>query len=260
MDENLEIAAVITARLGSTRLDKKVTLDLAGQPLVSHVIERVKDFQERLSGTQRYEVVLAIPSGKKEDPLEEIGKRWGVKVFKGDEENVLSRVILAAESVRAGIVFRITGDNPLIDPGVVTETWLGFLDGEWDYAVMEDTPLGTTAEIVTLDALKRADLMATTTRTREHPTLALYENPDLFRMRLITPPDKWKRPDWRFTVDTEQDLQLVEQIILNLGKDATLERIIPWLELHPEVVKTNSEISQDGWGSLKDCKDAIGQR
>ena len=256
----IKIAAVITARMGSTRLANKALVEVAGQPLTSHVIERAKNFRDFLGNVEKYEVILAIPEGEKENELEETGRACGIAVFRGDEDDVLSRVILAAESVGADIIFRITGDNPLIDPGVVSETWHGFLDGDWDYAVMEDTPLGTTAEIVTLDALKRAESLADNIELREHPTLALYRNTDKFRLRLIAPPDSWKHTEWRFTVDTEEDLRFIEHIITELGKNATLEEIVPYLESNPEIAGMNSEIKQDGWNNLKEYKDAIGQR
>jgi spore coat polysaccharide biosynthesis protein SpsF len=256
----IKIAAVITARMGSTRLPRKALINLAGQPLVSHVIDRSNGSRNFLNGVKRYDVVLAIPDGKKDDELEMIGKKLGLNVFRGDEDDVLSRVILAAESVGGDVVFRITGDNPLIDPGVISRTWDGFIDGDWDYAVMEDTPLGTTAEIVTIAALKKAEILSDNPELKEHPTLALYKNPDKFRMRLISPPDRWKHPEWRFTIDTEMDFRFVERIVTDLGKDATLYKIVPYLELHPEIAEMNSQVAQAGWKNLKECKDAIGQR
>lgn len=257
---DINIAAVITARMGSTRLARKATLDLAGRPIISHVIDRVKKFRNFLSDVTQFAVVLAIPNTDENDGLEKIGHKHGIEVFRGDEDDVLSRTILAAESVSGNVVFRITGDNPLVDPGVVSKTWEGFLDGDWDYAVMEDTPLGTTAEIISLDALARASKIADTPELREHPTLALYRNPDKFRMRLIPPPENWKHPEWRFTIDTESDLRFVERIVTDLGGDATLDEIVPYLETHPEIAEINSGVSQSGWKNLKECKDAIGQR
>lgn len=138
-------------------------------------------------------------------------------------------------------------------------TWDAFIDGSWDYAVMEDTPLGTTAEIVTLDALLRAKDLAVTERLKEHPTLALYENADKFKMRLVAPPGKWRHPELRFTVDTELDLTVVERIFLELGVDATLDTIVPFIEQHPEIATMNSSVEQQNWASLKERKNAIGK-
>jgi len=255
----MKVAAVISARTGSTRLDRKVLMNLCGQPLISHVIRRSMNFPGISSSC---DVVLAIPHGDAENDLAVIGESNGVTVFRGSEEDVLSRVHGAAKAADARVIYRITGDNPLIDPGVVFRTWHGFTEGNWDYAVMEDTPLGTTAEVISVEALERAKYIADSTsinRYREHPTLALYENGDLFRMRLIPCPDEWNHPDWRFTVDTPEDHSLVERIMNDLGRDAALEAIVPYIESNPEILNINRSIKQEGWKNLKEKKDAIGK-
>lgn len=252
----MKVVAVILARMGSTRLKEKVLREILGIPILGHVIERTKKFPEVADGCG---VTMATPVSAQNDELDYLGDSYGIKVVRGDEDDVLSRLILAVRESGADICYRVTADNPLIDPGVARATWDAFVDSGWDYAVMEDTPLGTTAEIVTLDALERAQKLAKTPRLREHPTLALYENPGKFRMRLVAAPVKWQHPDWRFTVDTETDLALVENIFLELGVDATLDAIVPYLEKHPGLAYSNSSIEQQGWDSLKERKNIIGK-
>jgi spore coat polysaccharide biosynthesis protein SpsF (cytidylyltransferase family) len=111
---------------------------------------------------------------------------------------------------------------------------------------------------MTMDSLRRAYEIAETDRLREHPTLAFYENPEKFKMRLIPAPEKWNRPQWRFTVDTETDLKLVESILQNLGIDATLDRIVPFLDSNSAIAGMNSDVAQAGWRTLKEQKDRIG--
>jgi spore coat polysaccharide biosynthesis protein SpsF (cytidylyltransferase family) len=77
-------------------------------------------------------------------------------------------------------------------------------------------------------------------------------------MRLIPAPEKWNRPQWRFTVDTETDLKLVESILQNLGIDATLDRIVPFLDSNSAIAGMNSDVAQAGWRTLKEQKDRIG--
>jgi len=253
----MKVKAVITARMASTRLERKMVRDLHGIPLVSHVAGRSLLFPEISSPD---DIVLAIPESAENDVLLDLGKEIGVKVFRGSEEDVLSRIIGAAESVDADVIYRVTGDNPLIDPGVVSKTFDGFISGEWDYTVMEDTPLGTTSEIVSVNALKKAReiaLHSDGTKYFEHPTLAIYENSDKFKMNLIGCPEKWNRPDWRFTIDTEDDFKLVEAIMGELGIDATLDTIVPWLEKNMQILGINAGVSQQGWENLKERKESI---
>jgi len=253
----MRFTAVILARVGSTRLERKALRDLQGLPLVGHAIGRAKLFPEVIEGGG---VVMAIPENKSDDELVVLGEELGVKVVRGSEDDVLSRIIKAVKAVDADVVYRVTADNPLVDPGVVEATWREFMDGEWDYAVMEETPLGTTAEIVTLEALEKAANGATGPDHREHPTLGLYENSGEFRMKLVQSPEKWRRPDWRFTVDREEDFVLVDRIVGDLGRDATLDTIVPYLDANPDVAHINAEIMQQGWERLKERKDAIGRQ
>jgi spore coat polysaccharide biosynthesis protein SpsF len=251
---DIKVAAVILSRMGSTRLFRKAVRPIAGLPMIAHVIMRAKEFPRVRESCG---VVLAIPVGAENDELQEIGEHEKVKVVRGDEDDVLSRFLLAAHEVGAEVVYRVTGDNPLVDPGVISATWEVFLEGHWDYAVMEDTPLGTTAEIVTVEALERAQTLATTPALKEHPTLALYENRDKFRMRLVAPPDEWRHPEWRFTVDTDLDAWLVERLLYQLGEDAGIDDIVAYLQRHPEVARVNASVEQQGWKDLKDRKDEI---
>ena len=254
----MRVAAVIQARTESVRLSRKVLRELAGIPMFAHAVRRAAGFPG-VAGSDR--VVLAIPDGSQDDRLALEGKKYGARVFRGSENDVLSRIIEACESVDADAVYRVTADNPLVDPGVVKETWEGFIqngEGGSDYCAMGDTPLGTTVELVTLDALRRGQELAVSDRLREHPTLPLYENPDRFNMRLLPSPEKWKRPAWRFTVDAEPDWKLVEIVFEKLGVEATLDEIVPFLDANPEIAGMNAGIEQDGWDSLKKRKDEIG--
>ena len=249
----MKVAAVILARMGSTRLERKVLRELCGMPLVAHVIKRACAFP----GLDGEVPILAIPRSSENDELEDVGRRCGARVFRGDENNVLERLLLAAVEKGADVVYRVTADNPLVDPGVASLTWEAFIDGEWDYAVMEGVPLGTTCEIVTTKALSEAQKFAVTPHLKEHPTLALYENSRLFKMKLVNPPSRWAHPEWRLTVDTEQDFKLVERIMGEVGIDATLDEIVPFLESNPELVEMNLSVEQRGWDELQARKRAI---
>lgn len=249
----MKFAAIILCRMKSTRLENKVLLDIAGMPMIGHVIERAR----RFPGIKDDAVVLAIPEGHEDDVLVSVASEFGVNVFRGSEENVLERFRLGGRSVDAEVIYRVTADNPLVDQGVVKGTFEAFNSSDWDYAVMENTPLGTTSEIITMKALDRATELALTDTLREHPTLALYENSDRFRMNLTPCPDEWNYPDWRFTVDTQADYEFVRHILESLGADCTLETIIPYLLENPGILKMNSSVSQKGWDTLKEKKDEI---
>lgn len=249
----MKVAAVILARVGSTRLKNKVTKVIAGETVLGHVINRVKNFPSIAD-----RLVVAIPDSSENDVLIEICEMKGVKVFRGSEDDVLSRLIGAADSVDADVVYRVTADNPLVDIKVASLTMESFLKDEiTDYAVMENTPLGTTSEIIRLDTLKKISDIAHDSKYREHPTLFLYDHPKSFVMRLINAPDHLRNTQFRLTLDTDDDLKLIETLMNKAGADVNLETAIKFLNDSPETASINSSVKQSGWDDLKRKKMTI---
>ena len=110
------IVATIEARMNSSRLPGKVLLPALNRSMICHLIDRLKRVP---SLTQ---IVLATTKNKSDDVLEEVAKQENIQFYRGSEENVLLRVIEAADSANADIVVQITGDCPIIDPDLVEQT------------------------------------------------------------------------------------------------------------------------------------------
>ena len=100
--------------MGSTRLPGKVLLDLAGEPMLSRVVNRLRRAQ-RLDG-----VVVATTTESRDDALATFCEQRGIACFRGDENDVLDRYYRAAQAVhQASAVVRITSDCPFIEPEIV---------------------------------------------------------------------------------------------------------------------------------------------
>ena len=100
------VAAIVQARMGSTRLPGKSLMLLAGTPLVGRVLERIR------SATKIDKLVLAIPDNIENDPLETLGKSYGVQIFRGSETDLVDRYYNAAKNLSCKYVVRIPADNP----------------------------------------------------------------------------------------------------------------------------------------------------
>ena len=118
----MNITATIQARMGSTRLPKKVMRDINGTPLIGILLKR-------LSLSKKIEkIILATSENIVNDPLVNYVRSLGYSVEKGSENNVLERFYLTAAKYNADIVVRITGDCPLIDSKVGDDVIDLFLD------------------------------------------------------------------------------------------------------------------------------------
>jgi len=64
----------------------------------------------------------------------------------------------------------------------------------------------------------------------------------------VDPPEDWpRRPDWRWTVDTPEDLAMAEAAFARLGAaavDASYGRIVRSLDAEPAIPATNAHVAQ----------------
>ncbi|MBK8006773.1 MAG: hypothetical protein IPK12_23575 [Gemmatimonadetes bacterium] len=170
------ITTIVQARAGSQRLPNKVMATLAGEPLLAHVLRRVK------ATTTPMQVVLAIPTTQENDRLAVLGETEGVHVYRGLEDDVLARFFWASQQVEGTeVVVRITADDPFKDPALIDYAIEGFLapyanppQGLELPAMLwlggETWPLGLDVEVFTMEALRLAHQEAADPYDREHVT------------------------------------------------------------------------------------------
>jgi len=244
-----KIAAIIQARITSTRLPGKVLMDIEGKPMLWHVINRLK-LSKKIN-----EIILAIPNTKENDILEKFAKDNKVKYFKGSEEDVLSRYYEAAKEFKSDIVVRITSDCPLIDPQVVDLVIEKHLNSGADYTsnVLQRTfPRGLDIEVFNFKVLEKTQKEARKNYQREHVTPYICENPKIFKLQNIKAKGKLRRPELRLTVDTKEDLKLIREIYRHLYKLRKIfytEEIIDLFNNHQELIKINEKVRQKNWAN-----------
>ena len=107
------VAAIIQARMGSSRLPGKVLMPLVGKPVLWHIIHRLRK--------SRTVDVIAIATSDRpdDDALVEFANREDIPLIRGPVDNVLLRYAKAAEELDPDVIVRVTGDAPLIDPATV---------------------------------------------------------------------------------------------------------------------------------------------
>lgn len=175
------IGIIIQARMGSTRLPGKVLREIAGKPMLEHLVERVKksQFAEK--------TIVATSMQIQDHIIQELCERVEVECFMGSEHDVLGRYYFAAKHHGFKVIVRINGDSPLSDPKLIDELILFYINRseKIDYAsnkLIPSFPLGLEAEIFSFNALERAYQNAVLPFDREHVTPYFYNNPKLFKL------------------------------------------------------------------------------
>jgi len=215
------VVATIEARMGSTRLPGKMALELyPGLSALGAVIERLK----RLETIQ--EIVVATTNLPADNRLEEIAGKYGVRCFRGSEENVLGRVVGAGTLASADALVLATGDGSCVSPQVIDAVVRWYLDHEYDLVsncVFEDSyPVGIDAQVVSFEALERAygmaqkPLYAQDRNNFEHVNYFIKHHPELFRIYQYQAPEKYHHPEISCVLDTPTDLELMRGIYAKL--------------------------------------------
>lgn len=224
----MKIIATIEARMTSSRLPGKVLMQVLGQPMLYHLVTRLRAVPS-LNG-----IVLATTTNSTDDMLEDFARRNDIHCFRGSEEDVMSRVIGAGESVQADVIVEITGDCPIIDPQIVEQTIRIFKANRADYvsnAHIRSYPDGMDTQVFRLETLKRSAAMTTEPLDHEHVTLHIRNHPELFsHIHLVAPPElDW--PELGLTLDEQADYELIKLIIEYFGSDNLLFSCLDTLRL-----------------------------
>ncbi len=164
----------------------------------------------------------------------------------------MARVIGAGEAAEAVIVVEITGDCPIIDPDIVEQTIRIFLANDADYVSnghIRSYPDGMDAQVFRLDTLKRSAAMTDRPLDREHVTLHIRNNPDLFsHLHVIAPPSlHW--PELGLTLDEPADYALLTRIIEALAPADPLFGCLDVLRLlraNPGWLEINRDVQRKG--------------
>jgi spore coat polysaccharide biosynthesis protein SpsF len=222
-----KIVAIIQARLNSTRQPAKVMLDLCGKTLLQRVIDRVRQAQII------DEVWVATSDDPREDVVAHAAEVYGVKVYRGDLDNLMDRYLGAAQASEADIVVRVTSDNPLTESRFIDLGVKRLLEENLDYLDFNDIPYGAHVWMFTHQALIRAAEQAKEPDELEHVVLHFIHNPDEYRIvRWTCPIEAIRKPQTRITLDTMEDYVRLYKVFQHFEGDSAvaLEDALPFIE------------------------------
>jgi spore coat polysaccharide biosynthesis protein SpsF len=223
----LTTAVIVQARMGSTRLPGKVMMPLGNRTVLGQVLSRC----QAIKSADR--VCLATSALARDDVVAEEGDRCGVTVFRGDENDVLSRYHSAARFIGADEILRVTADCPLIDPDVCDAVIKLRRSANVDYACNfspKSFPHGLDCEAFTMDALTLANKNSVSAYEREHVTVWLIENSDITKANLSN--DDPSASHHRWTLDTPDDYQFLSKVFSSFLPDGL---IVNWRQLLTQI-------------------------
>ncbi len=218
-----QIGIIVQARTGSTRLPGKMVLPFyKGKSILELILERFKE---------QHHLVLATTTAKNDTVLAELGETVGVDVYRGSEANVLSRFIEAGEKYQMDTIVRICADNPFVNLELFDELLKAYNGEDYlSFRYENGKPtilghLGLFCEITTLQTLKEVQKRTKDNLYQEHVTNFIYNNSEIFNVRLIDLPKKLHSYEGiRLTVDTKEDFKITQDLYAQFGTSSTIDK------------------------------------
>jgi len=195
--------AIIQARHTSSRLPGKMTLPLAGIPVIEHIVRRIRT----VGGIDK--ICVSIPEGPTQTPLADvIGTLDDVYLSRGPEDHLLTRFAIAASETAADVVVRLWGDCPAVDPVLVEGAIGTFFAEAPDWTYLSDQsgyPLGNENQVIARAALDTAAAEVTGDDDLEAVHTWLVKHPERFRRLDIRRPGTTGPSPFQMLLDTADD-------------------------------------------------------
>ena len=219
----------------------KVLNMVAGEPMLGRIEERAAQSNSLDS------VIVATSTNSADGMIEDFCKQRKISYFRGSQENVLERYYQCAKQYQGDIIIRLTADNVFVDSVIIEEAIQYFQSKEGlDYLYYrEGLPLGLAVEVFSMEALERAFLETKDLECREHVTLYMYRNPELFNCIRVKSQEDYSF--LRLTMDTEQDYQMITRLyerLLVKGLEVSYKNVIRELLQDEKLREMNKEVVQ----------------
>jgi spore coat polysaccharide biosynthesis protein SpsF (cytidylyltransferase family) len=220
----MKILAITQARIGSTRLPEKIMKKIDGMTLLEIHLRRI------LKSNLISKLKVATTTEDDAFKITDICDKLSIESYRGSLDNVLERFYMTAHPESPDWVVRLTSDCPLIDPFEIDTVVQHAVINNFDYVsnTLKPTfPDGVDVEVFKFSALERAYHEAKLKSELEHVTPYIWKNSTFMGGNIFSSDCIFNEKDFslvRLTVDTIEDFQVIEKLILLLGIDR------PWLE------------------------------
>ena len=244
MQKKPHIAAVVQARMRSTRLPGKVLKPIVGQPLLWHIMHRLR--KSELVQT----ICVATTNDHADDALAAYATELGATVVRGPEDDVLARLALASHAIDPDVIVRVNADAPLVDAAFVDYLIREMLRHQADFVMLKPglSAIHDGADPMTRWALDKLVIKAHDDQVaREHVSAYFKLHPDFVKVAYIDLPEKWRFSGARVSIDTPADVTFVEAIYKRLhaqAGEATLTDLVALLQREPALLDLNAHVQQ----------------
>ena len=238
----------IPVRLNSTRLPKKHLQTINGKPALLHLIERLK----KCSSIRK--IIVCTTTSSTDDELIEFLEKEKILYFRGNEKDILTRFLDAANKFNTDIIIDVEGDKIYTDPFFVDEISDKLQNLDIDFLIGNDSqysfnpsnhfihgfvPAGFKKSI--LEKICNLKLSTNTeTGYRE-----FFLNPKISKFKFLVLTDIYPK-NLRLTLDYKEDLEFARKIFSKLKPFFSKDDVLTLVNNEPELMNLTKNI-HDSW-------------
>jgi spore coat polysaccharide biosynthesis protein SpsF (cytidylyltransferase family) len=237
-------ATFVTARLGSSRLERKMLADLEGAPVLEHVVANLR----RAETPDLLAVVTTTEP--QDDELAALATSLGAEVFRGDVEDILVRWRDAARHFELDLFVNADGDDVMLDALHIDRVIAHMADTGEEYVTVAGLPFGTAPTGISVPALDCVCALKQETETAGQGRF--FEDPKVARRGEIAAPPELRHDEARMTLDYPEDLEFFAAVVRELGMAPALADIVALLHARPDIVAINAARQEEYWRRFRE--------
>jgi len=246
-----EIGIIVQARLSSTRFPKKIIQPLWGDyTCLDYLLKRLKTVKHK------NKIIIATTTNPVDDLLIKELERHkdDIFIYRGSENNVLSRTAEAAEFFDIDTIIDITSDCVFADPSLIDYMFLIFAHHGYHYlsnVMTRSFPVGFDIQIYKTAVLKS---LLKQSINEEHKTHSGWNIVNYSRdlqamlgdLKIGNYPALFEyfKPDWRIVLDYKEDLELLKVIANNVSFESRYTEIMDFLMKKPKFLEINKNCTR----------------
>lgn len=238
--------AILACRVGGTRLYGKPLqlLDIDSKvTILEYLVEYIKQIKNIDT------ICLAIADGKANYGFAELAEKHGWSYVFGQEEDMLGRIIKAADQLGTEIAFLDSTESPFLYYDKVDELFEQQVREAINLSSVSELPDGASPSLVDIESLRISHQHAQQ-RNKELVTSYIFDHQGDFKINMLRPEEKLRRSDIRITVDYPEDLVFCRRVYQDLrGRDRLIKLtdIIDYWDADQQRRRSVEEIGVD-WG------------
>lgn len=239
-------AIFLSVRDKATRLPGKITAPIHGRKVIEHLIDRLK------LATRPDLLVMTTSTHPGDSGLINVARKEGILAFRGSEDDKLLRYLDAARAHGVEFCVVVDGDDVFADPTTIDRIVEAYGTTGADYIICDHLPIGVTGFGIKVKALQT--VVDTKAESDTEVWGGYFADNPLFESLFLEPPARWRRSDWRMTLDYPEDLAFFTAVFDGLykpGRVFPFDEIVDLLERRPDIAALNAGVWEKYEANLK---------